>query len=50
MDQLDGDDTPLFSKNLQQYRARDIVQFVPFRNLQKNPEKLAKEVLREIPK
>ena len=50
MNQLDGDETALYSETLQQYTTRDIVQFVPFRKLQKNPEKLAQEVLKEIPK
>ena len=50
MEQLDGDITPLFSKTLNRYRNRDIVQFVPFRNLQGNPIALAREVLAEMPK
>jgi len=33
METLDGDVTPLFSKKLNKYRERDIVQFVPFRKL-----------------
>ena len=28
---------------------RDIVQFVPFKNFQDNPEELALEILKEIP-
>lgn len=31
MEVLDADDRPLFSKRLQKYMERDIVQFVPFR-------------------
>ena len=30
--------------------VRDIVQFVPFLKYESNPEKLAEEVLKEIPK
>ena len=47
---LDGDVTPLFSRKLNKYRNRDIVQFVPFRDLQSDPIKLAKAVLAEVPK
>jgi hypothetical protein len=50
MVQLDGDVTPLFSQGLNRYRNRDIVQFVPFRNLNGNPMALAKEVLAEMPR
>lgn len=49
MDQLDGDVTPLYSQNLRQYRVRDIIQFVPFREYQGDAAKLAKEVLAEVP-
>ena len=47
---LDADRTPLYSKTLGKYSARDIVQFVPYRDLKNDPYKLAKEVLYEIPK
>lgn len=50
METLDGDITPLFSQKLNQYRKRDIVQFVPFNKFQGDPYLLAKEVLAEIPK
>ena len=50
MDALDGDVTPLFSNRLNKYRNRDIVQFVPFRDLQADPVRLAKAVLAEVPK
>ena len=50
MEQLDGDVTPLFSNKLNRYRNRDIVQIVPFRSLQGNPQALAKEVLKVVPK
>mmetsp|Transcript_4694 Transcript_4694/g.7998 ORF Transcript_4694/g.7998 Transcript_4694/m.7998 type:complete len:200 (-) Transcript_4694:272-871(-) len=49
MERLDGDVTPLYSKNLKRYRNRDIVQFVPFRDLQGDPVRLAKQVLAEVP-
>jgi hypothetical protein len=49
MEQLDAD-----KKNLTDNRGRksmrDIVQFVPFRRLNGNPEMLAREVLAEVPK
>ena len=31
MDQLDADETPLFSQKYRRYMNADIVQFVPFR-------------------
>ena len=49
MDHLDADDNPLFSRKLNRYASRDIVQFVPFRELKNDPYKLAKEVLAEVP-
>ena len=50
MEALDGDVTPLFSNTLNKYRNRDIVQFVPFRDLKSDPVRLAKAVLAEVPK
>jgi len=50
MEQLDGDVTPLYSSKLNKYRDRDIVQFVPFREVRNDPIKLAKEVLEEVPR
>ena len=50
MNQLDGDETPLFSQNLNKFVARDIVQFVPFNKFAHNPTLLAKEVLNEVPR
>lgn len=53
MDELDGDTIPVSFNG--EHSARDIVQFVPFRNFQRfeNPilarAALAKEVLAEIP-
>ena len=49
MEELDGDDVPLYSKTLRKQRERDIVQFVPFREIQNDPVRLAKEVLEEVP-
>ena len=46
---LDADENLLInSKGVK--AARDLVQFVPFLNYESNPEKLANEVLAEIPK
>jgi len=50
MEQLDADDAPLYSKLLRKYAARDIVQFVPFRDVKNDPHRLAKEVLAEVPR
>jgi len=49
MEKLDGDVTPLYSTNLGRYRERDIVQFVPFKELKSDPIRLAREVLAEVP-
>lgn len=48
MDILDGDDEPLVSNN--EVVKRDIVQFVEFRKFEGDGEKLASEVLEEIPR
>ena len=46
---LDADENPLIdSKGVK--AARDLVQFVPFVKFESNPEKLANEVLAEIPR
>jgi len=45
---LDGDDGSLSSKD--KTATRDLVQFVPFREFQENPEFLAQHVLAEVPK
>lgn len=50
MEQLDADTNPLFSRTLQKYSSRDIVQFVPYRELKNDPYRLAKEVLNEVPR
>ena len=49
MNFLDADDEPLVNgKGVQ--AARDLVQFVPFLKYESDPEKLANEVLAEIPR
>ena len=48
MESLDGDTIPLTSSKGEK-RKRDIVQFVPFSEFQNDGEKLAMEVLAEIP-
>ena len=50
MEALDGDFAPLYSRNLRRYRDRDIVQFVPFRSCNRDPVRLAREVLEEVPR
>lgn len=47
MERLDGDGG-LFGSGSQRAN-RDIVQFVPFRNVQFNPDLLAKQLLAELP-
>lgn len=49
MDVLDADETPLYSRTYKKHMARDIVQFVPFRDFKNDAYKLAKETLQEIP-
>lgn len=49
MRELDADDKPLYSKQLDKYMDRDIVQFVPFSRFKTNTEELAKQVLFEVP-
>ena len=50
MEELDADTNPLYSRKWKKYAERDIVQFVPFRDLKNDPYRLAKEVLAEVPK
>jgi len=45
---LDADKDPFKDKN-GRLSGRDVVQFVKFNDYKDNPEKLAEEVLREIP-
>ena len=49
MDQLDADETPLYSQKFRRHMDADIVQFVPFREFQDNPMLLANETLTEVP-
>lgn len=49
MDELDADETPLYSTRFKKTMSADIVQFVPFRDFQHNPMQLAKETLEEVP-
>lgn len=49
MDILDGDDDPLTNTN-NEVTERDIVQFVPFNKFEGNYERLAEEVLEEVPR
>ena len=49
MEELDGDDNPIISiKGIK--RQRDLVQFVPFNKFEGDENKLAYEVLEEIPR
>ena len=45
METLDADTNPLYSGLYKKFMARDIVQFVPFREFKKDTFKLAKETL-----
>ena len=46
---LDGDDKQLKSKKTGKVANRDIVQFVPFKDVSNDPKKLAETVLEELP-
>ena len=46
---LDADENPLVNSGGQR-AARDLVQFVPFLNYENDPQRLAQEVLAEIPR
>lgn len=48
MERLDGDDGGLCGSKGQK-APRDIVQFVPFRDVKYNPDYLAKQLLAELP-
>ena len=48
MIELDADENPIISSTGVQMK-RDIVQFVPFNEVQNDPIRLAKEVLTELP-
>ena len=49
MNVLDADDDPLYDDQNRK-ASRDLVQFVPFNEFRNNPQKLAEEVLKEIPR
>ena len=49
MDILDADEHPLYDKKNRK-ADRDLVQFVPFNDFKNNPQKLAEQVLEEIPR
>ena len=49
MDILDADENPLYDRNRRK-ADRDLLQFVPFNNFKDNPQKLAEQVLEEIPR
>lgn len=49
MDILDADVNPLYDRNNRK-AARDLVQFVPFYKFQSDGQKLAEEVLEEVPR
>ena len=49
MVKLDADDDPLYDKN-DRKADRDLVQFVPFINFQNDGQKLAEQVLEEVPR
>ena len=49
MDVLDADDEPLIDSNGRK-ADRDLVQFVPYKDFQNNGQKLAEQVLEEIPR
>ena len=50
METLDADEAPLYNNYTNQYAYRDIVQFVPFRDIKNDPTALAKAVLGEVPR
>ena len=49
MDVLDADVEPLYDSNRRK-ADRDLVQFVPYNKFKDNPQKLAEQVLEEIPR
>ena len=49
MNVLDADDEPLIDSNGRK-ADRDLVQFVPYKKFENNGQKLAQEVLEEIPR
>ena len=49
MDVLDADDDPLYDDNGRK-ADRDLVQFVPYKDFRNDGQKLAEQVLEEVPK
>ena len=49
MNVLDADEYPLYDRSGRK-ADRDLVQFVPYNNFKNNPQKLAEQVLEEIPR
>ena len=49
MNVLDADENPLYDR-LGRKADRDLVQFVPYNQFKNNPQKLAEQVLEEIPR
>ena len=49
MDVLDADENPLYDSSGRK-ADRDLVQFVPYNKFKDNPQRLAEQVLEEIPR
>ena len=49
MDVLDADDDPLYDNNGRK-ADRDLVQFVPYKDFKNDGQKLAEQVLEEVPR
>ena len=49
MDVLDADDDPLYDSNGRK-ADRDLVQFVPYKDFKNDGQKLAEQVLEEVPR
>ena len=49
MDVLDADEDPLYDNNGRK-ADRDLVQFVPFKEFKNDGQKLAEQVLEEVPR
>ena len=49
MDVLDADDEPLYDNNGRK-ADRDLVQFVPYKDFKNDGQKLAEQVLEEVPR
>ena len=49
MDVLDADEDPLYDNNGRK-ADRDLVQFVPYKDFKNNGQKLAEQVLEEVPR